>query len=120
MGTLIRERREVRGLGVRQLASKARVAHPWLSQVETGYIQQPGSDRLIRVAHALDLDPAEVLRAAGHVEGAVPSVEEREAQLRVWLYDDPRLSSRDRRMILAVYREAVTESGQATGRGARR
>lgn len=105
VGTLIREARERRGLGVRQLALKAHVQQPWLSQVETGHIQRPGTDRLTRIAHALEVDPVLLHAAAGHLDGAAPSPEEAETALRLLLYNDARLTSSQARALLTLYRE---------------
>lgn len=55
-GNRIRSLRQSRGWAQKRLAHEAGVPRPWLSLVETGDIEIPGSDRLNDVAKALGVD----------------------------------------------------------------
>ncbi len=72
IGAVIRAERARRGLALRPLAAKAGVAPAYLGEVERG-LKEPSSETLARLADALDLSLAEVLRrAADALASAVP------------------------------------------------
>ncbi len=53
VGTMIRHLRDGRRLTQQQLAKKARVSQPYLSQLEAGTYRNPGIEVLRRLAKAL-------------------------------------------------------------------
>ena len=59
IGTFIRTQREAAQVSVRQLAEKAGVSNPYLSQIERG-LRKPSADVLQQIAKALRVS-AEVL-----------------------------------------------------------
>ncbi len=72
IGAVIRAERARRGLALRPLAAKADVAATYLGEVERG-LKEPSSETLARLADALDLSLAELLRrAADELAGAAP------------------------------------------------
>ncbi|HEX8958721.1 MAG TPA: helix-turn-helix transcriptional regulator [Solirubrobacterales bacterium] len=72
LGAVVRAERARRGMALRPLASKAGVAPAYLGEVERG-LKEPSSETLARLADALDLSIAELLRRAADVlVGAEP------------------------------------------------
>lgn len=61
----IRELAKQRGLTLRGLAAKAHVGSNVVLQLSSGHTQTPRRDHIIRLAHALDVDPLELLDVAG-------------------------------------------------------
>ena len=60
---VLREKREKRGLSMRELASKAGLSQAMISFVERE-LRKPTLDTLLRITHVLDVDLADVLREA--------------------------------------------------------
>lgn len=65
LGATVRKYRERAGLSIRQLAATAEVNYAYLSRIENGIYTNPGADLLQRIAEALDIDPAKLLRFIG-------------------------------------------------------
>lgn len=65
LGRMLREGRALRGESIREVAERADVAVGWLHAVEHGRIREPGAAPVCRVADALGMGRAQVLRAAG-------------------------------------------------------
>ncbi|HYD02565.1 MAG TPA: helix-turn-helix transcriptional regulator [Phycisphaerales bacterium] len=63
LGRLVREAREAAGLTVAQLADMAGIDRPMIYRIEDEEVVG-GADTQERLADALGIDPAEVLRAA--------------------------------------------------------
>ena len=63
LGAVVRAERARRGLALRPLAARAGVAAAYLGEVERG-LKEPSSETLARLADALDLSLAELLRRA--------------------------------------------------------
>jgi len=82
LGTLIRRRRRSARLSLRQLAERASVSNPYLSQVERG-LHEPSLRVLRAIARGLDVAPEVLLAEAGLLarrwadgsEGTVAGVE---------------------------------------------
>lgn len=76
LGRQLRARRRARGLTLKQVAQRASLSHPFLSQLERG-LARPSMASLERIAHALGTSQLELLAAAGPQAGATgdaPSV----------------------------------------------
>ncbi|MHA7666064.1 helix-turn-helix domain-containing protein [Mycolicibacterium sp. HS_4_1] len=96
IGSFIRAQREAAQVSVRQLAEKAGVSNPYLSQIERG-LRKPSADVLNQIAKALRVS-AEVLyvragilepSAAGEVRDAIIadlSITERQKQVLLDIY----------------------------------
>ena len=96
IGSFIRTQREAAQVSVRQLAEKAAVSNPYLSQIERG-LRKPSADVLNQIAKALRVS-AEVLyvragilepSAAGEVRDAIIadlSITERQKQVLLDIY----------------------------------
>ena len=63
-GEKVRRLRLEKGLGLRELAAKAKLSHPYLSQVERGTQPPPADDKVKRLARALGCDADELLSLA--------------------------------------------------------
>lgn len=102
VGAAIREARESRGLGVNQLAKKARVRNDWISRVESGHTERPGKERLVRVAQALEMDPIVLVNLVyPDVTGEHPSG----WSFSRWVWSDERLNPDQCRALVALYEE---------------
>jgi transcriptional regulator with XRE-family HTH domain len=69
IGSFIRTQREAAQVSVRQLAEKAGVSNPYLSQIERG-LRKPSADVLNQIAKALRVSEA---GAARHLHVVLPA-----------------------------------------------
>lgn len=75
LGALIREIREERGLGVRQLAEGCGVSAPTISRIENGLIAEPSPAKLQAIAEALEVSIDDLYAAAGYtVPAGLPTM----------------------------------------------
>jgi transcriptional regulator with XRE-family HTH domain len=65
LGALVRKLRRERRFTLRQLAEKVPMSSSNLSRIELGAQGPPADEIIERIGMALDVDPAELLRAAG-------------------------------------------------------
>jgi transcriptional regulator with XRE-family HTH domain len=65
LGALVRKLRRDRRLTLNQLADRVPMSASNLSRIELGSQGPPADEIIERIGHALDADPAELLRAAG-------------------------------------------------------
>jgi transcriptional regulator with XRE-family HTH domain len=65
LGALVRKLRRERGLTLAQLAKGIPMSASNLSRIELGSQGPPADEAVEHIAAALDVDPAELLRAAG-------------------------------------------------------
>ena len=108
LGALIRTQRTQAELTLRELADRANVSNPYLSQIERG-LHAPSVRVLKAIAGALNLSAESLLIQAGVLDGdesdgGRPSVEEA-------VNADPRLSADQRIALLSVYRSFVVDEG---------
>ena len=66
LGSTLRSVREAHDLNVRELARRAEVSHTQISRIETGAVASPSREVVVRLAQALDRNPAPLLILAGH------------------------------------------------------
>ncbi|MDZ7675586.1 MAG: helix-turn-helix transcriptional regulator [Acidimicrobiales bacterium] len=104
LGTFIRDRRKAAEYSLRDLAEKANVSNPYLSQIERG-LHTPSVRVLKAIATALNVSAESLLVQAGLLEGdpdpsAGPSVEDA-------VRNDQLLNDEQKAAILAVYRSYV-------------
>ena len=107
LGEFIRERRKAAEYSLRDLADKANVSNPYLSQIERG-LHTPSVRVIKAIATALNVSAESLLVQAGLLEGAVedgdrPSVEDA-------IRADNRLSDDQKSAILAVYRSYIAQN----------
>jgi transcriptional regulator with XRE-family HTH domain len=107
LGELIRKQRQQAELTLRDLAERANVSNPYLSQIERG-LHEPSVRVLKAIAGALNVSAEQLLVQAGVLEGvehevpAPPTVEDA-------VNADPRLSKDQRAALLSVYRSFVDD-----------
>lgn len=72
-GSLIRKRREEKGISLRAFAKTVEVTAAYVSMMERGMNEPPGADTIKRMAVALDLDADEMLAIAKKTDPDVTS-----------------------------------------------
>jgi transcriptional regulator with XRE-family HTH domain len=101
LGDFIRSQRRLAKLSLRDLAERARVSNPYLSQIERG-LHAPSVRVLSSIAAALGLSAETLLAQAGLLDDeAAPGTTE--AAIR----SDEALSDEQKGALLAVYRSYV-------------
>ncbi|MGJ0120232.1 helix-turn-helix domain-containing protein [Williamsia sp. MIQD14] len=104
IGAFIRSQRVAAEVSVRQLAERAGVSNPYLSQIERG-LRKPSADVLAQIAKGLRVS-AEVL----YVRAGI--LEERAASpVRDALLADSQISERQKQMMLEIYESFRKENG---------
>ena len=107
LGELIRKQRQQAELTLRDLAERANVSNPYLSQIERG-LHEPSVRVLKAIAGALNLSAEQLLVQAGVLEGTEhdapppPTVEDA-------VRADERLTPDQRAALLSVYRSFLDE-----------
>jgi transcriptional regulator with XRE-family HTH domain len=104
LGELIRRQRELHELTVRELANRAGISNPYLSQIERG-LRKPSEQVLDGIARALELsaealyEQAGVTRESDEVDPAVVAA----------LREDRKLTARQRQALIEIYESFVGE-----------
>src|SRR5690349_13217277 len=110
IGSFIRSQREAAQVSVRQLAEKAGVSNPYLSQIERG-LRKPSADVLNQIAKALRVSAEVLYIRAGILEPTEPS------EVRDAIVNDSAITERQRQVLLDIYtsfrqqNEASSEEG---------
>ncbi|WP_208029060.1 helix-turn-helix domain-containing protein [Rhabdothermincola sediminis] len=100
LGQFIRSQRQQAQLSLRDLAARANISNPYLSQLERG-LHEPSMRVLKAIAGALNL-PLDALLARAGVLG--DSGEASAAETERAILADPNLTDEQRQSLLAVYR----------------
>lgn len=105
LGRFIRLQRGLARLSLRELAARAKVSNPYLSQVERG-MHQPSVRVLKSIAAALGISAETLLAQAGMLDDddAV------RAPTEAAIHADPALTPEQREALLAVYRSYVASN----------
>jgi transcriptional regulator with XRE-family HTH domain len=106
IGSFIRAQREAAQVSVRQLAEKAGVSNPYLSQIERG-LRKPSADVLKQLAKALRVS-AEVLYVQAGILEPSESSEVRDA-----IVTDTAITDRQKQMLLDTYTSFVRQNEAA-------
>lgn len=110
IGSFIRAQREAAQVSVRQLAEKAGVSNPYLSQIERG-LRKPSADVLNQIAKALRVSAEVLYVQAGMLEPSEGS------QVRDAIIRDHAITERQKQVLLDIYtsfcqqNEAEAEAG---------
>jgi transcriptional regulator with XRE-family HTH domain len=96
IGTFIRTQREAAQVSVRQLAEKAGVSNPYLSQIERG-LRKPSADVLQQIAKALRVSAEVLYVRAGILEPSEAS------EVRDAIVTDTAISERQKQVLLDIY-----------------
>ncbi len=103
IGTFIRTQREAAQVSVRQLAEKAGVSNPYLSQIERG-LRKPSADVLNQIAKALRVSAEVLYIRAGILE---PSENN---QVRDVIITDSAITERQKQVLLEIYTSFVQQN----------
>src|SRR3954451_16316366 len=109
IGSFIRSQREAAQVSLRQLAEKAGVSNPYLSQIERG-LRRPSAQVLQQLAKALRISAEQLYVRAGIVspeEGVGGSVE-------LAILGDSALTERQKQSLLDVYTSFLALNGTTT------
>ena len=96
IGSFIRTQREAAQVSVRQLAEKAGVSNPYLSQIERG-LRKPSADVLQQIAKALRVSAEVLYVRAGILEPSDPS------EVRDSIITDTAITERQKQVLLDIY-----------------
>ncbi|MCF6386395.1 helix-turn-helix domain-containing protein [Mycobacterium sp. MBM] len=96
IGSFIRTQREAAQVSVRQLAEKAGVSNPYLSQIERG-LRKPSADVLNQIAKALRVSAEVLYIQAGMLEPSEGS------KVRDAIVTDTAITERQKQVLLDIY-----------------
>ncbi len=96
IGGFIRSQREAAQVSVRQLAEKAGVSNPYLSQIERG-LRKPSAEVLNQIAKALRVSADVLYVRAGLLEPSEPS------EVRDVIVTDTAITERQKQVLLDIY-----------------
>ena len=96
IGSFIRTQREAAQVSVRQLAEKAGVSNPYLSQIERG-LRKPSADVLAQIAKALRVSAEVLYIRAGILEPSETS------EVRDVIITDTAITERQKQVLLDIY-----------------
>jgi len=106
IGSFIRAQREAAQVSVRQLAEKAGVSNPYLSQIERG-LRKPSADVLNQIAKALRLSAEVLYVRAGMLEPSEPS------EVRDAVIADTAITERQKQVLLDIYTSFCQQNDEA-------
>jgi transcriptional regulator with XRE-family HTH domain len=96
IGSFIRSQREAAQVSVRQLAEKAGVSNPYLSQIERG-LRKPSADVLSQIAKALRVSAEVLYIRAGMLEPCETN------EVRDAIITDAAITERQKQVLLDIY-----------------
>jgi transcriptional regulator with XRE-family HTH domain len=108
IGSFIRAQREAAQVSVRQLAEKAGVSNPYLSQIERG-LRKPSADVLSQIAKALRVSAAVLYIRAGILEPNESSA------VRDAIVNDMAITERQKQVLLDIYSSFCQQTEAARG-----
>jgi transcriptional regulator with XRE-family HTH domain len=103
IGGFIRAQREAAQVSVRQLAEKAGVSNPYLSQIERG-LRKPSADVLNQIAKALRVSAEVLYVRAGILEPSTTS------EVRDAVITDTAITERQKQVLLDIYTSFVQQN----------
>jgi transcriptional regulator with XRE-family HTH domain len=103
IGGFIRSQREAAQVSVRQLAEKAGVSNPYLSQIERG-LRKPSAEVLNQIAKALRVSADVLYVRAGLLEPSEPS------EVRDAIVTDTVITERQKQVLLDIYTSFVQQN----------
>jgi transcriptional regulator with XRE-family HTH domain len=106
IGSFIRAQREAAQVSVRQLAEKAGVSNPYLSQIERG-LRKPSADVLNQIAKALRVSAEVLYVQAGMLEPGAKS------EVRDAIVTDTAITERQKQVLLDIYTSFVEQNEAA-------
>jgi transcriptional regulator with XRE-family HTH domain len=106
LGEFIRVQRRLAKLSLRELAERARVSNPYLSQIERG-MHEPSMRVLNAIAAALGLSTETLLAEAGLLDDSADDGHGSPKATEVSIRGDDALTAEQKDALLAVYRSYV-------------
>lgn len=103
IGSFIRAQREAAQVSMRQLADKAGVSNPYLSQIERG-LRKPSADVLNQIAKALRVSAEVLYVRAGMLEPSEKS------EVRDAVFLDTAITERQKQVLLDIYSSFVQQN----------
>ena len=108
VGAYIRDQRRKAHLSLRNLADRAGVSNPYLSQIERG-MRQPSAKILKGIATALQVSAETLFTQAGILDG---SPEDADGDVLRAIFRDPQLTDGQRRELAEVYERFRIETAE--------
>ena len=106
LGAYLREQRQHAQLSLRQLSEVAGISNPYLSQIERG-LKRPSAEILQQLAKGLRISAESLYVRAGILEERAEEETGRSTAVPAAILADPRLTDRQRRVLLDVYASLV-------------
>jgi transcriptional regulator with XRE-family HTH domain len=106
IGSFIKAQREAAQVSVRQLAEKAGVSNPYLSQIERG-LRKPSADVLKQIAKALRVSAEVLYVQAGILEPSEPS------EVCDAIVIDTAITEGQKQVLLDIYTSFVQQNEEA-------
>jgi len=106
LGDFIRAQRKSAEMSLRDLAAKAGVSNPYISQIERG-LHEPSMRVMRSISTALNLPIDTLLVRAGLIDEDPEAAEAASATVESSITADPNLTADQRDSLLAVYRSYV-------------
>ena len=107
LGEYLQEQRHSAQLSLRQLSAVAGISNPYLSQIERG-LKKPSAEILQALAKALRISAESLYVRAGILEERT-DLGEAPVDVSAAILADPRLSDRQREVLLEVYESLAGE-----------
>ncbi len=113
LGVQLREMRDRRKQSLSAVASEAEISPAYLQKLEAGGVRQPSPNILHKVAKALDVDYAELMRLAGYVTPSDSRSKNHRNELTYALSSEPLTDDEARELAryLDWYREGKDREG---------
>jgi transcriptional regulator with XRE-family HTH domain len=77
-GAFIRRKREVKEIGLREMAKMIGISPTYLSRIERDEFPPPAEDRVIAIAEIIECDADELLARAGRVSSEISDIIKRQ------------------------------------------
>ena len=106
LGDFIAAQRRAAELSLRQLAERAGISNPYVSQIERG-LRRPSAEVLQSLAQALQVSAGTLYSYAG----IDPTDEARPTSVQGAIHNDPRLSEGQKRALIDVYAAFIAVPG---------
>ena len=118
LGDYLREQRHSAQLSLRQLSAVAGISNPYLSQIERG-LKKPSAEILQALAKALRISAESLYVRAGILEERTDRGDATLVDVTAAILAEPRLSDRQRAVLLDVYESFVGEPAPEKGNASR-
>ena len=108
LGDYLREQRQSAQLTLRQLSEVAGISNPYISQIERG-LKKPSAEILQALAKALRISAESLYIRAGILDERTDLDDDAAVDVTAAILADPRLSDRQRTVLLEVYESLAGE-----------